>query len=314
MSSYEPDVLHVPPADIRPNDENPRLDFPEESLNKLAASIDEVGVLVPLSVFQDPEASPTPYVLIDGERRWVCSSRLGRDKVPVIVMSEPDAKQNLLTMFNIHMMRDEWADMPTAWALEKLIERTGTEDVDELSTMTGLSKERIKRLMFATRLPEEYQKKIHSGEIPLNFFYELQRSVIQPMSRERPRIVEKFSERAILDSFVQKRLDGVATDTVELRNVRPIIALAVKEAGAPEAESEFDVEIERLIEVPERTIQEAYEETVEMVVEADKFARQCGQLLKRFDRLMNKAQSEEDRELVRTSARDLVSDLTTRLA
>jgi len=43
-------------------------------------------------------------------------------------------------------VRQSWADMPTAWALEKLIDKTGIENARELSDLTGLSLERLKRL------------------------------------------------------------------------------------------------------------------------------------------------------------------------
>src|SRR5437899_3309447 len=98
-------------------------------------------------------------------------------------------------MFHIHMVRDQWDDMPTAWALQKLIERTGETNTERLIEMTGLSKARLKALLFATTLPPEYQQLINSAEVPLNYFYELKLHVIDPLKKERPAIFQKFGEK-----------------------------------------------------------------------------------------------------------------------
>ena len=53
--------------------------------------------------------------------------------------------------------------MPTAWALEKLIEETGVTSDRELSDITGLSTKVIKRLRHALELPEDYQDYMTRG-------------------------------------------------------------------------------------------------------------------------------------------------------
>jgi ParB family chromosome partitioning protein len=100
---------------------------------------------------------------------------------------------------------------------------------------------------------------------------------------------------------------------VELRQMRPIIRTAAQEADTADGPSDLDAAIEDLIDTPERTIQEAYENTVEMVVEAGKFARQCDILLARLDRLLRKADSEEDRQTVIAAVRALRGALEARL-
>lgn len=304
----------IPPLQIRPNPENPRKHFPEDELDELAASIDEVGVLVPVSVYPDPteEFPDSPYVLIDGERRWTCSVRLGRGEIPAIVMEKPDPTQNLLTMFNIHMVREPWDEMPTAWALEELSERTGERDPKKLVQLTGLSLEQIKRLQLAVALPEQYQQMIDSGEVPINYFYDIDRYVLSPMSRKRPEVFEKYGPETIRAAFVDKRRARVTTDTVELRKMGPIISIAAEEAGA-DGQSDLDQAIEELITVPDRTIEETYEQTVEMVVEADRFARQCEMLIRRFDRLVERAADNDERDLVVNALTDLRAAIEERL-
>jgi ParB family chromosome partitioning protein len=307
------DLKALSPNDIERNKENPRLHFPREELEKLSESIASVGILVPVSVYEKGTKGKKRYVLVDGERRWICAKELGLKKIPAIIIPKPDKKENILTMFHIHLVRDAWDDMPTAWALQKVVDRTGVSDSEGLRELTGLSVPQIRRLLFATRLPIEYQKLIDSGEVPLNFFFELQANVIDPLAKYRPVIFKKFGERAILRAFVQKKLNNIIADTVDLRQVRPIIKVAADEAASPDAKSDLDNAIVELIQKPAQTIQATYENTVEMVVEAEKFGRQCAQLVKRFDRLMRKTKDEDERELVLNSVQNLVSSLQRRL-
>src|SRR5690348_16670005 len=99
----------VDPLAVRPNPENPRLIFRSQELDELAASIKAQGILVPLTVYEDAKG----LVILDGERRWRCASKLGLTQVPVIVQPEPTRLQNLMMMFAIHHQRQEWDPLPT---------------------------------------------------------------------------------------------------------------------------------------------------------------------------------------------------------
>jgi ParB family chromosome partitioning protein len=305
--------LNLSPDQIEINPENPRQHFPEEDLDKLAESISKKGVLVPLSVYKKPR-SENRYVLVDGERRWRCAKDLGLKEVPVIVIPKPNDTENLLTMFHIHLVREPWDNMPTVGALQKVIKRTGKTDPEELRELTGLSLIRIKQFLFAATLPREYQKLVDDGTIPLNFFYELQQHALKPLETMRPAIFNKFGQRKILDAFVKKRLANAIPDTVELRQIRQIIKVAQEEAGNANAKSDLDAAIIQLIQKPEQTIQQTYEDTVEMVVEAEKFARQCSQLVERFDRLMKKTSDKAERRAVVKSIQKLDVQLQKRVA
>src|SRR6266487_2616549 len=75
--SASPDVTHprlhelkdLPVDSIRKNQENPRIHFTEEEMQRLTESIAIEGILVPVVVYPEDDH----YVLIDGERRWRCA-------------------------------------------------------------------------------------------------------------------------------------------------------------------------------------------------------------------------------------------------
>jgi ParB/RepB/Spo0J family partition protein len=311
-----PDRLEdIPPERIERNDENPRMYFRDEGINRLAESVEESGgVLVPVYVFKDPEKEDH-YKLIDGERRWRVALRLGLDTIPAHVReTPPDPAKNIVEMFNIHKVREDWEDMPTARALRNVMERNGTEDADELKRLTGLSKEQISRFRLILELPEAYQKMIEAGDVPMNFFVELDRNVIRPLARSRKELAESFDEEALLKAFVEKREHGALPTLIDLRKVKPIIQRAETDAGAPDQPSALDAFLRKLFEERETTIDEVYDASVAFAVEADKVTEQAQALPEQFKRLLGAAGSPEERAAVLAvveETRDLLSALLT---
>nr|WP_241428962.1 ParB/RepB/Spo0J family partition protein [Agrococcus sp. ARC_14] len=143
----------IDPNWIRPNPDNPRRYFNEERLDLLRTSIQEVGILVPLIVYQDPE-SPSNYVLMDGERRWRCSADLGLERVPVNVIPAPNPLDNLLRMFNIHNVREDWPLISVALSLREVMKISGETGEKRLSEMTGVTRSSVRRARRLLSLPE----------------------------------------------------------------------------------------------------------------------------------------------------------------
>jgi len=87
-------VQNIPVRDISPNPHNPRRLFDEEPMRILKESIDKLGILVPVTVYQPSEsraAETEKFVLLDGERRWRCAGELGLESIPAIIVEEPSA-------------------------------------------------------------------------------------------------------------------------------------------------------------------------------------------------------------------------------
>jgi len=287
---------------ITKNPKNPRVHFPRDEMDRLSESIARKGVLVPIVVYRQEDH----FVLIDGERRWRCAQELGLETVPAVIREPPDDEENLVQMFNIHMVREAWKDMPTARALGEVIDETGVEKDRELADLTGLSTERIKRLRHALELPSEYQDYIDKEQIPLNFFWELKRNVIDPLAKKRPTLAAEFGDREVLDAFVEKRLRDVITDVVSLRLVAPIINYAARDVDDLNDPSPLDDTIRSLVRDPNASVVDAYEDTVQVVFETDKLGRRADNVVKSFERLIAKARNDEEQNYVRKIGKSLV--------
>jgi len=303
----------IAPENIERNDENPRMYFRDEGINRLAESVEEAGgVLVPVYVFKDPDKDGH-YKLIDGERRWRVALRLGLETIPAHVRDEPpDPAKNIVEMFNIHKVREDWEDMPTARALKQVMERNGTDDPDELKRLTGLSKEQIARFQLILELPKQYQDMIEKQEVPMNFFVELHRNVILPLAESRKELAAAFDREALLAAFVEKREHGALPTLIDLRKVKPIIQRAETDAGGPDQPSALDGFLRQLFEERETTVDEVYDASVAFAVEADRVAELVEALPGQFKELLEAAGSAEERASVLTlvkSTRDALSAL-----
>src|SRR5487761_2225111 len=74
-------LRQVPVSSISPNQFQPRKAFKDESLQSLASSVRELGVLQPIIV-RPLEGQPNRYELIAGERRWRAAGIAGLETVP----------------------------------------------------------------------------------------------------------------------------------------------------------------------------------------------------------------------------------------
>ena len=119
-------VNSLPTEKLKANPHNPRMLFDRADLHVLRESIARVGILVPLTVYR--EKSSGHYVILDGQRRWICAQEVGLKAIPVNEVAEPTLVQNIVTMFQIHKLRKDWELMPTALKLELLMRRTGRDE------------------------------------------------------------------------------------------------------------------------------------------------------------------------------------------
>ena len=149
-------VKKISTDDLVPNPHNPRLLFDKVPLEALKDSISRVGILVPLTVFRDSKSKR--HVILDGQRRWICAKDIGLTTVPVNEVEEPSLVQNIVTMFQIHKLREDWELMPTALKLELLIEKTKDSNNKRLAALTGLDEAVVVRCKKLLSFEKKYQE------------------------------------------------------------------------------------------------------------------------------------------------------------
>ena len=118
-------LREVPIGNIKPNPRQPRVNFDEETMSSLAASIKELGVLQPVLVRRIGGEASDEFELIAGERRWRASRRAGLHTIPVLIQTSDDThslEQALVE--NLH--RQDLNVLEEAAAYQQLIEEFGT--------------------------------------------------------------------------------------------------------------------------------------------------------------------------------------------
>lgn len=109
-------VMEIAISEIIPNPHQPRKQFKNESLNELADSIKEYGLLQPVLVYQDGDH----YVLIAGERRLRASKLLGLEKIKAII-AEIDLNQLREVALIENIQREDLNPIDLANAYDELI-------------------------------------------------------------------------------------------------------------------------------------------------------------------------------------------------
>lgn len=219
-------VKNVKTTDLFPNPHNPRLLFDREPMQVLNDSIKKVGILVPLTVYLDSKKHQ--FVILDGQRRWTCARNLNLPEVPVNEVSEPTLVQNIVTMFQIHKLREDWELMPTALKLELLMTELGERGDKKISELTGLDIAVVTRCKKLLSYPTKYKDQMldpdPSKRIKADFFIELYPiktdKVVKTMEWFRADI---FTEQ-MLERHKNKRLRSVT----DFRKVKQSINNAAK--------------------------------------------------------------------------------------
>ncbi len=130
-------IKEVKIIDLEPNPHNPRMLFDDVPMQTLEESIRKVGILVPLTVYEKARINGK-YVILDGQRRWICAQKAELQKVPVNIVAEPSTFQNIITMFQIHKLRADWELMPTALKMQVLMDEMQESNDQKLAELTGM--------------------------------------------------------------------------------------------------------------------------------------------------------------------------------
>ena len=260
-------LKHIPPDKIKPNPDNPRIIFRQEEMESLMVSIARIGVQVPITVYKDGVS----YFLLDGERRWRCAKKLNLKEIPALVQEKPTRLQNLLLMYNIHALREQWDYFTMATNLTKIIdlfvnEHGYTPNEIELSEETGLTRGQIRRCHMLIDLPDQFKDMLLKElELPKSqqkltedFFIEMERS-LKTVTNRIPKYENEIDE--IRNTLVSKFKDGVIGAVTDFRQLSKI-ATAIKNFGLRQIKAERALN-KLFDEDNEIGIKDIYHQTVE---------------------------------------------------
>ncbi|MFQ5557007.1 MAG: ParB/RepB/Spo0J family partition protein [Acidimicrobiales bacterium] len=146
-------------ASITPNPFQPRIHFDEATLEALAASVAQVGIIQPVLVRQTDDG----YELIAGERRWRAARRAGLTSIPAIVRATDDMS-SLETAVVENLHRQDLNPLEEAAAYQQLIDDFELTQ-DEVSQRVGRSRSAIANTIRLLQLPASVQRRLIDEEL-----------------------------------------------------------------------------------------------------------------------------------------------------
>ncbi len=130
-------VYNLPIQYIKPNPHQPRKHFDLISLKELSSSIQEVGVIQPISVRRVVDG----YEVIAGERRLRAAKLAGFDNIPAIIMNADENKSALLALLE-NLQREDLCFFEIAEGYQRLIREQGMTQ-DDIAKKVGKSQSTV---------------------------------------------------------------------------------------------------------------------------------------------------------------------------
>lgn len=151
----------IPLDKILPNPLQPRGDFASESLNRLADSIRQQGVLQPIIVALDNDG----YILVAGERRWRAAQIAKIEKIPAIVLPQKPSDEKLLFMALVeNLQREDLDPIEEAEAYRMLADKFELRQED-IARQVGKSRPVVANAVRLLKLPEAILKMLKDKKL-----------------------------------------------------------------------------------------------------------------------------------------------------
>jgi ParB/RepB/Spo0J family partition protein len=221
-------VRMVPVAHITPNPEQPRLAFDESTLEELAASIREHGVLQPILVRPLEDGG---YQLIAGERRWRASQAAGLPTIPALV-EEIDDDTALEISIIENLQREDLTPLDEASMYDRMVREHGYS-VRKLAQKLGKDKGYLENRLRLADAPPEIRELVSLRKDTVSHAYELLK-VDDP--RKRKRLAAQVARGELTLIKLRDRIEGRRTR----RPVAELDPVDAESADGPAVEDEAE--------------------------------------------------------------------------
>ena len=159
-SSDHLDQNRILVSKIIPNPNQPRKVFNEKSLKQLAQSIDEKGLISPITV----QASNNKYVIVAGERRFRAHQLLKRKKILAYII-DADSNKDIMYMALIENIQREDLNAIEQAKAYKYLKDNLDSSITEIAKTVGKSRPAVSNSLRLLNLPKEIQDSILKNEI-----------------------------------------------------------------------------------------------------------------------------------------------------
>ncbi|MBN1224063.1 MAG: ParB/RepB/Spo0J family partition protein [Candidatus Aminicenantes bacterium] len=179
---------------LKPNPKQPRKRHNPESLDELAQSIRETGVLQPVVAVQEEGA----YKIIVGERRWRAAKKAGLQKIPVIIRTLNVEQQHEASLVE-NLQRDDLNPLEIALAYQRMIQEFGCTQ-QNVAEKVGKDRTSVANYLRLLKLPQEIQDFIAEGKLTMGHARAL-------LSIDNPRLQKSMAQNIIAKNISVREVE-----------------------------------------------------------------------------------------------------------
>ena len=207
-STPEKDVMQVNLDEIRSNPYQPRKTFNEDSLNELADSIKEYGIVQPVIL----KKSIKGYELIAGERRCKAAKIAGLKQVPAIIKDFTDEEMMEIALLE-NIQREDLNPIDEAKSIDSILKLRGMTQ-EEFAKKFGKSRSYITNLLGILRLPDSVKKLVENGSLSMSHA-----RVLSKIEDEEKILV--LAERIIKENLNVREVEKLASSKAKVKELKP---------------------------------------------------------------------------------------------
>jgi ParB family chromosome partitioning protein len=196
-----PGLAEIPISQIQPNPFQPRKTFNEASIEELARSVRQHGIVQPLVVTR----SGDKYKLIAGERRFRAAQKAGLTTVPALIkemMQEGDALQIALIE---NIQREDLNPIEEAMAYHQLHDGFQLTQ-EEISKRVGKERSTVANFLRLLKLPDPVKKLLASGQLSMGHARAL-------LAIESPKKQEQLADRVVRKNLNVRQTEMLASES-----------------------------------------------------------------------------------------------------
>jgi ParB family chromosome partitioning protein len=186
---------------IAPNPYQPRKTFNEASIEDLARSVREHGIVQPLVVTRTGDR----YKLIAGERRFRAAQKAGLQTVPVIVKEMTGQGEELQIALIENIQREDLNPIEEALAYHQLHEEFGLTQ-EEISKRVGKERSTVANFLRLIKLPDPVKKLLASGQLSMGHARAL-------LAVENARKQEQLADRVVKKNLNVRQTEVLAAES-----------------------------------------------------------------------------------------------------
>ena len=224
----------IPIEQIEPNPDQPRREFDQTALQELAASIEMMGIIAPITLRQ---MAPDRYQIIAGERRWRASQIAGLKTIPAYIRTVEDENVMELALVE-NIQREDLNAIEIALAYEHLAETTGMTQ-EKISERVGKSRTAVTNYMRLLKLPAQIQMALKDKEIDMGHARAL-------LAIDSPSIQLKLFKEVLKNQYSVRKVEEMVH---MLKNGEDVQTAHKKIAAKAELPEEYNMLKQRLTDL-----------------------------------------------------------------